>query len=48
MPDSVAGHHVFCKRLNFTRADDGLFAELETLTAAGFARFQEEGTIPVG
>jgi hypothetical protein len=33
---------------NFTRADDGLFAELETLTAAGFARFQDDGTIPVG
>ena len=33
---------------NFTRADDGLFAKLETLTAAEFARFQEDGTIPVG
>jgi hypothetical protein len=31
---------------NFTRPDDALFAELETLTAAGFARFQEDGTIP--
>jgi hypothetical protein len=33
---------------NFTRPDDTLFAELETLTAAGFARFQDDGTIPVG
>jgi hypothetical protein len=33
---------------NFTRADDALFAELETLTAAGYTRFQEDGTIPVG
>ena len=33
---------------NFTRADDALFSELETLTAAGFARFQDDGTIPVG
>jgi hypothetical protein len=32
---------------NFTRQDDTLFAELETLTAAGFARFQDDGTIPV-
>jgi hypothetical protein len=32
---------------NFTRQDDALFAELETLTAAGFARFQDDGTIPV-
>jgi hypothetical protein len=32
---------------NFTRPDKALFAELETLTAAGFARFQQEGTIPV-
>jgi hypothetical protein len=32
---------------NFTRPDDALFAELETLTAAGFARFQQDGTIPV-
>ena len=32
---------------NFTRRDDALFAELETLTAAGFARFQDDGTIPV-
>jgi hypothetical protein len=31
---------------NFTRPDDSLFAELETLTAAGFARFHDEGTIP--
>jgi hypothetical protein len=33
---------------NFTRPDDALFRELETLTAAGFARFQDDGTIPVG
>jgi hypothetical protein len=33
---------------NFTRADDGLFAELEMLTAAGYTRFQDDGTIPVG
>ena len=32
---------------NFTRPDEALFAELETLTAAGFARFQQDGTIPV-
>ena len=32
---------------NFTRPDKALFAELETLTAAGFARFQQDGTIPV-
>jgi hypothetical protein len=31
---------------NFTRPDDALFAELETLTAAGFARYQDDGTIP--
>ncbi len=33
--------------LNFTRQDDTLLGELETLTAAGFARFQDDGTIPV-
>lgn len=33
---------------NFTRTDDALFAELERLTAAGFARFQDDGTIPAG
>ena len=32
---------------NFTRQDDVLLRELETLTAAGFARFQDDGTIPV-
>ncbi|HEX5990976.1 MAG TPA: hypothetical protein VFY70_00285, partial [Thermomicrobiales bacterium] len=32
---------------NFTRQDDVLLEELETLTAAGFARFQDDGTIPV-
>jgi hypothetical protein len=32
---------------NFTRPDKAMFAELETLTAAGFARFQQDGTIPV-
>ncbi len=32
---------------NFTRPDDQLFAELETLTAAGFDRFRDDGTIPV-
>ena len=32
---------------NFTRPDDALLGELETLTAAGFARFQDDGTIPV-
>jgi hypothetical protein len=26
---------------NFTRPDDALYAELETLTAAGFARFRD-------
>jgi hypothetical protein len=33
---------------NFARPDDVLFAELETLTAAGFARFRDEGMIPDG
>jgi hypothetical protein len=33
---------------NFTRADDELVAELSGLTAAGFARFQEDGKILVG
>ena len=32
---------------NFTRPDDALFAELQTLTAAGFARFQDDGLISV-
>ena len=32
---------------NFTRQDDALLGELERLTAAGFARFQDDGTIPV-
>lgn len=32
---------------NFTRQDDLLLKELEALTAAGFARFREDGTIPV-
>jgi len=32
---------------NFTRQDDVLLGELETLTAAGFARFQDDGTIPI-
>ena len=32
---------------NFTRQDDVLLGELETLTAAGFARFQDDGSIPV-
>ena len=32
---------------NFTRQDDVLLRELETLTAAGFARFQDDGSIPV-
>jgi hypothetical protein len=32
---------------NFTRQDDALLGELETLTAAGFARFQGEGRILV-
>ena len=36
----------FC--FNFTRSDEALFGELETLTGAGFARFQQDGTIPVG
>jgi hypothetical protein len=31
---------------NFTRQDDLLLGELETLTAAGFARFRDDGTIP--
>ena len=33
---------------NFTRSDDALFGELETLTAAGFARFRDNGWIPAG
>jgi hypothetical protein len=33
---------------NFTRLDDALLTELGALTAAGFARFQEDGTIPPG
>ena len=33
---------------NFTRSDDALFGELETLTAAGFARFQDNGWVPAG
>ena len=32
---------------NFTRQDDVLLGELESLTASGFARFQDDGTIPV-
>ena len=32
---------------NFTKPDEAIFGELERLTAAGFARFQEDGTIPV-
>ncbi len=32
---------------NFTRQDDVLLGELETLTAAGFAQFQDDGTIPL-
>jgi hypothetical protein len=31
---------------NFTKLDPGLIGELECLTAAGFTRFQEDGTIP--
>jgi hypothetical protein len=31
---------------NFTRSDDALFRELETLTAAGIARFRDDGLIP--
>jgi hypothetical protein len=31
---------------NFTRTDEALMAELERLTASGFARFQADGTIP--
>jgi hypothetical protein len=30
---------------NFTRQDDALLGELETLTTAGFARFQDDGLI---
>jgi hypothetical protein len=33
---------------NFTCPDDALFAELEGLTAAGYARFQDDRTIPIG
>ena len=33
---------------NFTKPDERLFAELEELTASGFARFEEDGTIPAG
>jgi hypothetical protein len=33
---------------NFTRPDDALFAELDRLTAAGFARFRDDGLIPNG
>jgi hypothetical protein len=32
---------------NFTQPDDALPGELEMFTAAGFARFQVDGTIPV-
>jgi hypothetical protein len=31
---------------NFTAPDDALFAELRTLTEAGFASFRRDGTIP--
>ena len=31
---------------NFTRLDQALVTELKGLTAAGFARLQEDGTIP--
>ncbi len=30
---------------NLTRQDNALLGELETLTAAGFARFQDDGAI---
>ena len=33
---------------NFTRSDEALFGELETLTAAGVARFRDNGWIPAG
>ncbi len=33
---------------NFTRPDEALFGELDTLTAAGFARFRDNGLIPAG
>jgi hypothetical protein len=33
---------------NFTRPDDALFAELERLTAAGFAQFRDDDLIPGG
>jgi hypothetical protein len=33
---------------NFTRPDEALFGELDTLTAAGFARFRDNGLIPTG
>lgn len=33
---------------NFTKPDDSLFAELQRLTEAGFARFQQDGLIPAG
>jgi hypothetical protein len=33
---------------NFTRPDEALFGELNTLTAAGFARFRDNGLIPTG
>jgi hypothetical protein len=35
-----------CFNFNFTRIDPTLIVELERLTAAGFARFQEDEMIP--
>ena len=35
-----------CFNFTFTEIDPGLIVELERLTAAGFARFQEDGTVP--
>jgi hypothetical protein len=34
-----------CFNFNFTKIDPALIVELERLTAAGFARFKEDGTI---
>ncbi|MBW3631442.1 MAG: hypothetical protein KY456_00300 [Chloroflexi bacterium] len=35
-----------CFNFTFTTIDPALIVDLERLTAAGFARFQEDGTIP--
>jgi hypothetical protein len=35
-----------CFNFTFTKIDPALISELERLTAAGFARFQEDETVP--